>query len=258
MQGQDDPNEIIPMNCTVYIDPASLDFPPDVFPILPIQRRNRTLEKRFDFGIYDAGINDLAKFGEYQDFSMWPPKPSLQDNWSWTAPDYPYDVLKNFKGNKRAPQQCLVDTDANMQKYQHYDSVLLTVQYLFGNPESLRERLLGFLKEFGVAVFGVGNTCKLRDKKKQYAIGRVLVKICEQYECQPHIFGCPSPLLDYLLAHAKFPFSIDSNKFFRRHNRMCSGKVERSLFLREYLAERGLLMTEETLQKKKWKQMTLF
>jgi len=246
------------MNCTVYVDPASIDFPPNIFPILSIQRRNLTLEKRFDFGIYDAGINKLATEGEYPDFSVWPPKPPLQKHWTWFIPDHPYDVLRNCEKNKRTPEQCLRDTDENIAKYMKYDDGIPVVQYLFGNAVSLRARLTDFLNQWHTAVFGLGNTCKLRDVKKQYEIGVVIVEFSNKYELEPHILGCPSHLLDYLLAHMKLPFSVDTNKFFRRHRRMASGKVERSLFLREYLEEHKLMVTEESLEKKKWKQTTLF
>ncbi len=235
---------------TIYAHSASLDFPVGVFPCLSLTERNRALEKRFDFGIYDCGINDLAKYGEYQDWSLWPPKPSLHGNWVWSAPDYPWDVLKEYPGNTRTPLQCLEDTDANMEYYRHYDSVLLTVQYLFGDALSLRVRLKKFLDRFGVACFGIGNTCKLTNIKKQREIGRVIVEVCGKYNnVTPHVFGCPTELLKYLIHHARFHFSVDTNKYFWGtspdwpESHRSRNKAERTRFLCNYLAKVGLPVT---------------
>ena len=52
--------------CQLFVDPASIDFPPDVFPMAPVTRRNKKWESKFEYGIYDCGINDLAKYGEHR------------------------------------------------------------------------------------------------------------------------------------------------------------------------------------------------
>lgn len=244
------------MNCTVYVNPNTIRAaylkPAGLFPMKRLDERSFELEKMFDKGFYDAGVGDLATYGEYQDWSLWPPKPPLPPGWVWDIPDYPFDVVKDYPGNTRTPQKCLEDTDENLEYYRKYftgGNGIATVQFLFGNADSLQSRLKGFLDKYGVAVFGIGNCCKLwkAGDAVQIRIGRAIVETCARYECMPHIFGCPTRLLDYLVRNAKFPFSADFNKYSRGRlpgetkNHLSRNINERTYFLHKYLVQHNLL-----------------
>lgn len=234
------------MTCTLYVDPASIVFPMGVYPMVPVHRRSRVFENRFKYGIIDSGINDLENYGEYRNLHKYPIK-NLPEGWLWTIPDYPYDVLRNCSKNTRTEQECIDDSDIMIEKYIDYPQALPVLQYKFGDHRNLKYRLKEFPME-DYPRFGIGNTCKLKDKLKQAYVGQVILGYVPSY-CNIHIFGCPTPLLRHLIAQ-KMNFSVDSNKFYRRHGRMCSGMAERSQFLREYMVDVGITVIEDKAQRK--------
>src|SRR4030042_6981381 len=223
-----------------YFDPASLHFPDGTYPILGLHRRSHKWEQRFVHGIYDVGVNTIDEKGNYH----WAPPRQLPPGWEFTLPDFPYDIDAGIL----TQQECLDKTDAILEQYAGRPQSLPVVQYVFGNAKSLERRLRDFQDRYGFTRYALGNTVKLtqvRDFLKIHRIGRVILKCCP--EDRPHIFGCPTELLRFLVKKSPqtgVRFSFDNNKFFRRHGRLWSGKVERSLFLREYLADLGLLVRE--------------
>lgn len=225
------------VKCRLYVDPASVEFPPHVYPFSPVYRRNKTLEKKFKFGIYDAGINMLAKKGSYE--GWWQVIDDLPAGWEQVIPDFPYDVLVNCKNNTRTPEQCLRESDEMIEKYHSLPQMIPSIQYIFGSAGSLRERLNNFFAVYPeVKRFGIGNTCKLTNNQKIKEIAIIMCNVIPD-DCFPHIFGCPTRLLRILNQDARFKFSIDTNKFFwGTYNGMrvkASGKGQRTQFLIEFI-----------------------
>ena len=235
----------------MYVDPASIfsknhvDIIPGVYPFIPMYRRNRKLEQVFLFGIYDAGINRLVRDGDYGDW--WEILPDIPLFWEQVIPDYPWDVVRHSPRNTRTPDRCLRDSDFLIEKYYGFPKLMPSLQYLFGDAVNLRQRLRNFHASYPRCLrYGIGNTCKLRNERKQKEIARVLLAEVRETDFI-HIFGCPTFLFRYLLQHASFSFSVDSNKFpweevminGKKVRRRVNGKAGRRNALVNYLKKVG-------------------
>jgi hypothetical protein len=219
--------EVVP-----YLDPASMIFPEGFFPILGVFRRDHTLERDFVRGIYDSAIN--KKQGEY----TWMPPKHIPPAWEFTIKDVPCNPLINATLN---PVKCLEQTDAYLEQYAGLPQSLPVVQFLFGDARSLESRLKVFKDRWGFIRYGIGNLKGLKHKAKVHAIGDVILRLCLPPD-RPHIFGCPTELLRYLLKHGKrdgFQFSLDNNNYWRDNERMASGKAERVQFMLRYYIKLG-------------------